>query len=282
MNESVLRGRWKRRAPGRTKRSKGYIGERGAGISGPRCRASQEVLAIDRHKLNLQESVNEALTTALLSYDKDLAMILDEVEEISRQLKSNTSDLQALSDALHRSVLCAIKRSLVENELRSIALTDDLTSLYNRRAFQALAMQQLKITRRKGPGLLLFFVDVDHLKVINDTYGHREGDLALVRTAAALERTFRNSDIIARLGGDEFAVLALEASYLDQCAILRRLEGYLQKTSADEPRYRLSVSVGVVRCDSNQSISLGDLLAKADQAMYEDKGARSKLCMGRG
>jgi diguanylate cyclase (GGDEF)-like protein len=282
MNGSVLRARWKKRAPGRPKRSRGYIGESSAGRSGPRSRASQEVLAIDRHKLNLQESVNEALASALLSHDKNLALILDEVEEISRQLKSNTSDLQALSDALHRSVLCAIKRSLVENELRSIALTDDLTSLYNRRAFHALATQQLKITRRKGPGLLLFFVDVDHLKAINDTYGHREGDLALVRTAAALKRTFRNSDIVARLGGDEFAVLALEASYQDQCAIVRRLEGYLQKTSADEPRYRLSVSVGVARCDSNQSVSLGDLLAKADHAMYADKGAHSEMCIGRG
>src|ERR1700686_5828877 len=97
---------------------------------------------------------------------------------------------------------------------------DDLTHLYNRRAFYALAAQQLKVMRRKEQGLLLFFADVDHLKNINDTYGHREGDLALVRAADALERTFRDSDILARLGGDEFAVLALDASSLNQEVIL--------------------------------------------------------------
>src|SRR4029077_20951716 len=109
-----------------------------------------------------------------------------------------------------RTVLCAVKQSLLDRELRSLALTDDLTCLYNRRAFFALATQQLKVMRRRGLGLLLFFADVDHLKEINVTYGHREGDLALIRTANALEQTFRDSDIVARLSGDEFAVLALE------------------------------------------------------------------------
>ena len=59
---------------------------------------------------------------------------------------------------------------------------------------------------------LLFFADIDCLKQINDAHGHQEGDLAIIRTAHALQRTFRNSDIVARLGGDEFAVIALEAS----------------------------------------------------------------------
>jgi len=165
--------------------------------------------------------------------------------------------------------------------LELLALMDDLTRLYNRRAFHALSTQQFKVMRRKGQGLLLFFADVDHLKNINDTYGHREGDLALVRAADALERTFRDSDILARLGGDEFAVLALEASCEDQDAILRRLEGHLQKLSAEEPRYKLSLSVGAARFDPKDSVSLGDLLAKADRAMYEQKNTRSKPWMSR-
>src|SRR3984957_9042159 len=106
-----------------------------------------------------------------------------------------------MGETLQRTVLCAVKQSLLDRQLRSLALTDDLTCLHNRRAFLALSGQELRVARRKSVGLLMFFADVDNLKAINDTYGHHEGDLALVRTAQALEQTFRKSDIIARLSG---------------------------------------------------------------------------------
>jgi diguanylate cyclase (GGDEF)-like protein len=245
------------------------------------CSPDSRVLVMDRHKRSSQESLEGGLTSAVLSRDKDLDKILQEVDNISKKLKSGSPDTLALSAALHRTVSCAIKRSLLERELRSLALTDDLTRLYNRRAFYALATQQIKVMRRKKQELLLFFADVDHLKDINDSFGHREGDLALVRAADALEGTFRNSDILARLSGDEFAVLALEASSQDQDAILRRLEEHLRKVSAEEPRYKLSLSVGMTRFDPKQDESLGDLLSKADQAMYEEKRTHPKMWMNR-
>jgi diguanylate cyclase (GGDEF)-like protein len=173
--------------------------------------------------------------------------------------------------------MCAVKQSLLDRELRSLALTDDLTSLYNRRAFLALAAQQLKVARRNGHGLLLFFADVDNLKRINDTYGHREGDRALVRAADALENTFRNSDVIARLAGDEFAILALEATCENREVILRRLTQNLQKVSAGESRYKLSLSIGMARFDPKRPISLGKLISGADEAMYEQKKNRSRF-----
>ncbi|HLJ15634.1 MAG TPA: GGDEF domain-containing protein [Bryobacteraceae bacterium] len=229
------------------------------------------VMGGQNQRSRAQESPDEGLTSALLAQDKALTQILEEVDSISKDLKSSSQDTQALSNALQRTVLCALKQSILDRELRSLALTDDLTSLYNRRAFYALANQQLKVARRKGNGLLLFFADVDHLKNINDTYGHLEGDLALVRAADALEQTFRDSDILARLSGDEFAVLALEASSEDQDAILRRLKRQIQLVGAEETRYQLSLSVGMVRFDPKQDASLGDLLSKADRAMYAEK-----------
>jgi two-component system, cell cycle response regulator len=135
----------------------------------------------------------------------------------------------------------------------------------------ALAGQQLRVARRKARGLLLFFADVDNLKEINDSYGHWEGDLAIVRTADALEQTFRNSDVIARLAGDEFAVLVLEASCENREVILRRLNEKLKGSNADESRYRLSLSVGMARFDPKRPISLGKLISAADEAMYEEK-----------
>ena len=222
------------------------------------------------------EALDHELTSALLARDAELAQILREVENISRNLKSNPRNTEALGSALRRTVLCAMKQSLLDAELRSLALTDDLTGIYNRRAFHALAGQQLKVARRNGRELLLFFADVDHLKNINDTFGHREGDRALVRVADSFERTFRNSDVIARLSGDEFAILALEASSRDQEAILRRLQEHLREVSSREERYKLTLSVGVVKFDPRRDVPLRELLAAADRAMYEEKRVASK------
>jgi diguanylate cyclase (GGDEF)-like protein len=219
--------------------------------------SNHRVLRMDLRRPKSAESVDEILSSALLAQDKELAHLVHEVDEILKTLKSDAPETRAVSNALQRTVLCAVKQSLLERELRSLALTDDLTCLYNRRAFLALATQQMRLTRRKGEGLLLFFADVDNLKDINDSYGHREGDLALIRTADALEQTFRDSDIIARLGGDEFAVLALEASCQNQKVILRRLEESLQGSNAEESRYQLSLSVGVARLDPTHFVSLG-------------------------
>jgi len=236
---------------------------------------------MDRWRPNLEDSVDEMLSSALVAQDKELAHLLQEVEKVSKSLKSEAPDTQALSNTLQRTLLCAVKHSLLDRELRSLALTDDLTCLYNRRAFLALAGQQLRVARRNGQGLLLFFADVNNLKEINDTYGHQGGDLAIIRTADALEQTFRNSDVIARLGGDEFAVLALEASCENREVILRRLEKNLKGSNADESRYELSLSVGVSRFDPKHPVSLGKLIATADEVMYEDKKMRPKLCSAR-
>jgi diguanylate cyclase (GGDEF)-like protein len=238
----------------------------------------RKILSLERWKPNLDDSVDEVLSSALVAQDKELARVLQDFDQISKSLKSNAPETQTLCDTLRRTVLCAVRQSLLDRELRSLALTDDLTCLYNRRAFLALAGQQLRVARRNGHGLLLFFADVDHLKEINDSYGHREGDFALIQAADALERTFRNSDVIARLGGDEFAIIALEASCDDQAVILDRLEKNLNTPSAGENRYQLTLSVGMARFDPRQPVSLGKLIATADEAMYEEKKNRQKLC----
>ena len=239
----------------------------------------RKLVAIRRPKVTSSvNTVDEILLSALLAQDKELSHILDEVDEVSKTSRSGTPDIQALSKTLQRTVLCAVKQSLLDRELRSLALTDDLTGFYNRRAFLALATQQIRVAIRKGQGLLLFFADVDCLKEINDTCGHREGDLALVRTANALEQTFRSSDILARLGGDEFAVFALETSSQYEDVILRRLEKNLKASNAGETHYQLSLCVGAARFYPKNAVSLGELLTQADQSMYRQKGDRSRLC----
>lgn len=218
-----------------------------------------------------------SLSCALLAGDKELGNVVREVDEIAKALRSGSANADALRVAVHPAVWSAVRQTIVERELRYLALTDDLTCLYNRRGFFAAATQQLKLAQRNAHGVLLFFCDVDDLKHINDSYGHREGDLALVRTADALEKAFRDSDVLARLGGDEFAAVAVEASSQNDRVILGRLEENIRKSNAEETRYDLSLSIGVARFDPQRPISLGELMENADRDMYEQKRNRPKL-----
>src|SRR5229473_6651884 len=175
-----------------------------------------------------------------------------------------------------RAVRCAAKQYMLQAELGNLALTDELTGLYNRRGFMALAERQLKIGRRSGRGMLLFVIDVDRLKQINDSFGHSEGDRALKRTAQALEMTFRDSDVIARIAGDEFAVLAIEAADHSEATIRTRLCEDLKSICGKESRYSISLSMGVARFNWRDNRPIGELMAQADKAMYEEKRHRSK------
>jgi diguanylate cyclase (GGDEF)-like protein len=223
------------------------------------------------------QDLEDLLSSALLASDKQLNDVVKQVDEIARSLKSGEIDTEALRVAVHPAVWCAVRHLILERELRYLALTDDLTCLYNRRGFFAAATQQLRMARRNAKNMLLIFCDLDRLKEINDKYGHREGDLALVRTADALEDAFRDSDILARLGGDEFAVLAPDASVQDQSMLLDRLEKCVKKANAAESRYKLAVSVGVARFDPKRAVTLGVLMAQADDAMYEQKRRKARL-----
>jgi diguanylate cyclase (GGDEF)-like protein len=239
--------------------------------------SNRKVLTIGRKNGPLENGLTENLSSALQAADSEFGQILLEVDEISKLLKSDHPDTQTMRVATHPAVWGAVKQALLDRELRYLALTDDLTCLFNRRGFFAAATQQLKLAQRNGQSLLLLFCDVDNLKKINDTYGHHEGDLALIRTADALEQSFRASDILSRLGGDEFVVLASETSNQTQEIILRRLEKNLKKSSATEPRYALSLCVGVARFDPKRAISLGELMVQADKAMYEKKRRSQKV-----
>lgn len=169
----------------------------------------------------------------------------------------------------------AVLRYRQRQELKELSLVDELTKLYNRRGFMALAQQQIKMVHRTKRDMMLLYADLDDLKVINDTYGHNEGDLALVETAAILRSAFRDSDIIARIGGDEFVVLAIEAVEKGDEAIYARVENRVaESNSRPGCKFPLSLSCGVVRYQAGSQASIESLIAEADALMYEKKGAR--------
>lgn len=164
------------------------------------------------------------------------------------------------------------ERKRMEEELRALSLSDALTGLHNRRGFMALAGQQLKIAKRLQRGVSLLSADMDNLKIINDTLGHKEGDAALVEIAAILKESFRESDVIARIGGDEFVVLLIENASGDSEMLTERLQNNLERHNAAAGRsFRLSVSFGLAGCPPESPCSIDDLLARADELMYGQK-----------
>jgi diguanylate cyclase (GGDEF)-like protein len=173
---------------------------------------------------------------------------------------------------LSRVLRYAIERHRMQSAIRSLALVDELTSLYNRRGFKTLSEERLRLARRTKRGVLFYFVDLDGLKLINDTHGHTEGDRALVKTAEILKETFRTSDIIARVGGDEFAISAIEDRADSAPGLITRLEQAVQRHNAqNKGKYTLGLSVGVARSDPREKNTLEDLMAQADKALYEQK-----------
>ena len=163
------------------------------------------------------------------------------------------------------------ERKKIEETLRNTSLKDDLTGLFNRRGLLKQAAPHFDFARREKESLLLLFIDLDGMKKINDEFGHNEGDIALVNTAAILNRSFRSTDIIARLGGDEFTVLVTDRNTNNDEAI-RRLNENLKAYNESEKRgVKLAFSIGVAQLESERMTCFEELLEQADQAMYEQK-----------
>jgi diguanylate cyclase (GGDEF)-like protein len=239
--------------------------------------SQERVLPINRRNYPDKETLESILSSVLRSEDSELDQILRALSDLADIVKTQKVDSLAVTEALKKAAVWAVEKSMIDREVRSLAITDDLTGLFNRRGFLAAAAQQLKLAQRDGLNLLLLYCDLDDLKEINDSFGHREGDLALVRTTDALEETFRDSDLLARLGGDEFAVVAWEASLPDIRAILTRLENNLAKANVAERRYHLSLSVGIARFDPHAPVTLAELVSQADRDMYKHKKQRARV-----
>lgn len=159
--------------------------------------------------------------------------------------------------------------SMIDEVLRSLSMatSDDLTKLANRRGFAGIAAHILPMALRLNIPLALIQFDLDDFKLINDRDGHEAGDRALISFARQLLKNFRESDVVARLGGDEFCVLMSGTSQAEVVSTLKRLKTCLGRES--EPV--LQFSAGVAMLDRRRHAVVDDLLRDADRRMYECK-----------
>ncbi len=173
--------------------------------------------------------------------------------------------------ALVKSLRYSIERHRLQKNLHDLSLRDDLTGLYNRRGFIALSEQHLRVLQRKGAALLIY-IDLDDLKLINDSHGHLEGNRALIVTANVLRACFRQSDILARLGGDEFCVLMTDAGQDSAVQVRKWIQARTDFINGlSSWNFRISLSVGIADVPAIHQPSLEQLLRIADTQMYEEK-----------
>jgi len=189
--------------------------------------------------------------------------------ESAKTNKNLRLNLKKLARILRRG----LPQNQMELELSHLAISDELTGLYNRRGFLVLGSERMKLAHGMKKNVLLFFADLDNLKQINDQFGHKEGDQALLKTAEIFRNTFRNSDIIGRFGGDEFTALVIEEYGQTADTICRRLQDNMAELAGNNTQYPLSLSVGMTRYAAEMRSSLHKLLAQADQALYKQKHA---------
>lgn len=196
--------------------------------------------------------------------------ITSELETAYHQLSASHEQLQSYTEIIEK----------MNKEMEQLAITDELTSLYNYRYFQITLDKELK--KNKFSVVSLFMLDIDHFKIFNDKYGHLMGNRMLSEIARVLRENVRGVDTVVRYGGEEFAVVfpGMDSHELVQLAerIRKNIEETYIKTGTGEPIF-VTVSIGIASYPRDAQTK-SELISHADFALYDAKqGGRNQVCV---
>ncbi|MGV2962513.1 sensor domain-containing diguanylate cyclase [Paenibacillus sp. AGC30] len=220
------------------------------------------------------ESVVDCVVVVMrkrIEHEKDILHTKTKLQELYQATQEANKELERLHEEYKIKEQALIK---VNDQLETLASTDLLTGLKNRRFFQEKMLESLMMFQEKQRYFSLLVVDIDHFKSINDTYGHPIGDLVLGNLAGLLQTVSRSTDVVARYGGEEFVVILPDCEEEQAIGIAERYRS--QVASADWGEYNITVSIGaatVVEEDTEQT-----LFQRADNALYASKtGGRNRV-----
>jgi len=173
-------------------------------------------------------------------------------------------------------------KARAEEELKRLATTDSLTTLWNRHYFMDKGTYEVNQAQNTKQPLTLLFIDIDHFKQINDSYGHSVGDEALKYMAVNLKKYAKNTDIIARMGGEEFCILLPNTNLDSACLFAEKLKAYFESSYFNVQEhtinFTLSIGISVFDIEKNNIGGIELLLDTADQACYQAK-ANGRNCV---
>ncbi|MCY6372752.1 ABC transporter substrate binding protein [Clostridium ganghwense] len=167
-----------------------------------------------------------------------------------------------------------IRKSIIEKKLKVHATIDTLTGVLNRRAGLELLEKQLEFSGKNDKyfKVTVCFIDINYLKLVNDTYGHHEGDKLIKATCRIISDSLRKSDILCRLGGDEFLIIFPRTDLKSARDILKNIDEKIIKHNTSEYiKYTISISRGIAEFDPINPVDIDTLIKTADTEMYRDK-----------
>lgn len=158
--------------------------------------------------------------------------------------------------------------------LEKMAVTDDMTRLYNHRYFVKRLNEEFKRAQRYDTPLSCAMIDLDDFKRINDTYGHKSGDIILQEVARVIKNSVRETDVVARYGGEEFAVILPHTNSEDAFSLAARIRSAVNSFRSDilEGDKPVTVSIGVSTYPDSGVKDVDDLVRRADNGLYKAKG----------
>jgi len=203
--------------------------------------------------------------------DMDLKLVNTHATEFWASLSISIIEFEG-QQALFTALMDITRRKVLSQELEYLAMTDELTQLYNRRFFIDRCQREFKLWRRYKNPFSVLLLDIDHFKKINDNFGHDTGDLALKFVAQSLKNMVRDVDIVARYGGEEFVILLpqTKGSMAQELAERLLINIELSELKIGEQSLKLTVSIGVVEVQEGIK-DLNDLLKAVDHALYQAK-----------
>ena len=218
------------------------------------------------YKVKLQKAVDQSQKSEHLGDSNEIQVLTSQGEQRWAVLLFSPITYNYIP-SLIVSIIDITERKFHEQELRYLALHDQLTGLYNRTFFTE---EMHRLQKGRDFPISILIADLNGLKFFNDSMGHHKGDELLQACAEVMENSLRGSDILARVGGDEFAVLLPNTNEQQAEIIKHRILGNVKEHNNNNPQLPLSFAVGLASAESNKE-SLEKVFEKADGAMYRDK-----------
>jgi len=229
----------------------------------------------------LEEFAIRAIIACPLFYKSELIGIL--VAHRSTKGVSWTDQEKALFSTVAGHIAVAISNARQFSAMQTLAVTDKLTNLYNRRFFEERMLVELSNARHQKYPLSIALLDIDHFKRINDTFGHPAGDRVLCKLGLALTTNLRRGTVVARFGGEEFVVILPGCSVEVAHQIMDGIRRLIAETFAAEDGQPITLSVGVhqafLAASSDLALVRKEAIQKADDLLYLAKrSGRNRVC----